>query len=193
MPDNVLHRQVLAILVASKCFPLKLFSTENCFPEQSLLLKAVHRNEHQRLDCERNDFVEIQSNLRKSLTPPPVSWPATNRTWWLWLLIIADYPIANGIHFQFLSRLNFSHSNSSCLTRFSHFLSDYIRLAAILCCFGWILDLLATLMTAFGLCSSNSYKKYALYKFALYIMIGACKYSLPNIHFQVFVCKPFVF
>jgi len=51
--------------------------------------------------------------------------------------------------------------------------ADYIRVAAVLCCFGFILDLLATLMTGFGLCSNSSYGKYTLYKFALYIMIAS--------------------
>lgn len=49
----------------------------------------------------------------------------------------------------------------------------YIKLAGVLCVIGLVCDLCATVMTGFGLCSKDPSKKYSLYRFALYVMVGA--------------------
>ncbi|RWS25696.1 Transmembrane protein 47-like protein, partial [Leptotrombidium deliense] len=49
----------------------------------------------------------------------------------------------------------------------------YIRVAGIFCSLGLFFDLIATVMTGFGLCSKDPRIKYTLYRFALYVMVGA--------------------
>lgn len=49
----------------------------------------------------------------------------------------------------------------------------YVKLAGALCVMTLLFDLLATVMTGFGLCSKEPGKKYTLYRFALYVMIAA--------------------
>ncbi|RWS16235.1 transmembrane protein-like protein [Dinothrombium tinctorium] len=49
----------------------------------------------------------------------------------------------------------------------------YIKLAGIFCLFGLAFDFVATIMTGFGLCSKDPRMKYTLYRFALYVMVGA--------------------
>ncbi|KAG8195418.1 hypothetical protein JTE90_013875 [Oedothorax gibbosus] len=49
----------------------------------------------------------------------------------------------------------------------------YIQGAAALCVITLLLDILATVLTGFGLCSKEPDKKYTLYRFALYVMVGA--------------------
>lgn len=51
--------------------------------------------------------------------------------------------------------------------------SGYIKLAGYLCVLTLIFDLLATVMTGFGLCSKEPGRKYTLYRCALYVMVGA--------------------
>lgn len=54
----------------------------------------------------------------------------------------------------------------------------YIQGAAALCVITLLMDIAATIMTGMGLCSKDPTRKYALYRFALYVMVGACKCSL---------------
>lgn len=54
----------------------------------------------------------------------------------------------------------------------------YIQGAAALCVITILMDIAATVMTGMGLCSKDPTRKYALYRFALYVMVGACKYNL---------------
>lgn len=49
----------------------------------------------------------------------------------------------------------------------------YIQGAAALCVITLILDIVATVLTAMGLCSKDPTRKYTLYRFALYVMVGA--------------------
>ncbi|GFQ65138.1 transmembrane protein 47 [Trichonephila clavata] len=49
----------------------------------------------------------------------------------------------------------------------------YIQWAAALCVITLLLDILATVMTGMGLCSKDPTRKYTLYRFALYVMVGA--------------------
>lgn len=53
--------------------------------------------------------------------------------------------------------------------------TGYIQGAAALCVITVLLDIAATIMTGMGLCSKDPTRKYALYRFALYVMVGACK------------------
>lgn len=43
------------------------------------------------------------------------------------------------------------------------------------------MDIAATVMTGMGLCSKDPTRKYALYRFALYVMVGACKYNSQSL------------
>ena len=52
-------------------------------------------------------------------------------------------------------------------------LTGYIKLAGYLCVLTLVFDLLATVMTGFGLCSKEPGRKYTLYRCALYVMVGA--------------------
>lgn len=58
-----------------------------------------------------------------------------------------------------------------------HFIG-YIQGAAALCVITILMDIAATIMTGMGLCSKDPTRKYALYRFALYVMVGACKCNL---------------
>lgn len=58
-----------------------------------------------------------------------------------------------------------------------HFIG-YIQGAAALCVITVLMDIAATIMTGMGLCSKDPTRKYALYRFALYVMVGACKCNL---------------
>lgn len=49
----------------------------------------------------------------------------------------------------------------------------YIKLAGSLCVLTLIADLIATVITGFGLCSKEPGQKYTLYRLALYIMLAA--------------------
>lgn len=57
-------------------------------------------------------------------------------------------------------------------------LIGYIQGAAALCVITLLMDIAATVMTGMGLCSKDPTRKYALYRFALYVMVGACKCNL---------------
>lgn len=49
----------------------------------------------------------------------------------------------------------------------------YIQAAAALCVITLLCDIVATVMTGCGLCSKEPTRKYALYRFALYVMVCA--------------------
>jgi len=49
----------------------------------------------------------------------------------------------------------------------------YIRVAAVLSVITLLADIVATIMTGFGLCSKDPNKKYTLYRFSLHVMVGA--------------------
>lgn len=50
---------------------------------------------------------------------------------------------------------------------------EYIQAAAALCVVTLLMDIAATIMTGMGLCSKDPARKYSLYRFALYVMVGA--------------------
>lgn len=50
---------------------------------------------------------------------------------------------------------------------------SYIQGAAALCVITLIFDIGATVMTGCGLCSKDPIRKYKLYRYALYVMVGA--------------------
>lgn len=86
---------------------------------------------------------------------------------WMWQITIYCIIYLSCIKIKFLSvipRFFFCHFTA------------YIQGAAALCVITLLMDIAATVMTGMGLCSKDPTRKYALYRFALYVMVGACKF-----------------
>ena len=60
----------------------------------------------------------------------------------------------------------------------------YIKLAGFFAVACFLLSLIATVLTSFGLSSRDPNRKYTLYRFALYINLAACKYTSSYIPFS---------
>lgn len=61
----------------------------------------------------------------------------------------------------------------------------YIRLSGFFAAACFVLSIIATILTSFGLSSRDPNRKYTFYRFALYIDLAARKCTIPCIIYQI--------
>lgn len=66
-------------------------------------------------------------------------------------------------------------------------ISAYIKATAALCIITLITDVIATILTGFGLKSQNHNLKYKFYRIAVLVMLLSCKKSKQNSRFVEFI------